>query len=344
MRKRIFLGAGQIVTMVISALFVLTACGQQTQVTESTPPESQTKVAGNQTVASVGEGRRAPQDLSRWRSSGGEGNGPLSLDNDHAVYRVDDNGNIIARIYPPHQDSEPQTSTIEVGSNPPIDDPITTGQEKTPEVALAQIKSVARRALSEEATQENGSVDQTSQVSVEARDDLGEVNKEAHTNDQSPPAVAELPSATIGQPNSAAEMTETSDIEMAELAMSDEQDFEAVSQRESIESDALRLSRQRATRVDFTPQDIPERKGAANVAEYAVASINIVGNKIYRRDMKSENKTTLVERCSALGSAYAAQQTFLDAGGPEIDELHIDPDGDGFACNWSPEIYRSLVN
>ena len=338
------MSAGQIVTMVISVLFVLTACSQQTQVTESTPPESQTKVAGNQTAASVGEGRREPQDFSRWRSSGGEGNVPLSLDNDYAVYRVDDDGNIITRIYPPQQDSEPQTSTIEVGSNLPIDDPITTGQEKTPEVALAQIKSVARKALSENSTQENDVVDQTSQVSVEVRDDLGEVNREADTNDQSLAAAPELPSAGIGHPNSTAEMTDTSDVQIAELTMSDEQDFEAVSQRESIESDALRRSRQRATRVDFTPQDIPERKGAANVAEYALASINIVGNKIYRRDMTSENKTTLVERCSALGSAYAAQQTFLDAGGPEIDELHIDPDGDGFACNWTPEIYRSLVN
>ncbi|CAN0586593.1 unnamed protein product, partial [Ectocarpus sp. 12 AP-2014] len=38
--------------------------------------------------------------------------------------------------------------------------------------------------------------------------------------------------------------------------------------------------------------------------------------------------------------ADQAQIAFLEAGGPEKDRNGMDPDGDGFACNWDPTPFR----
>lgn len=47
--------------------------------------------------------------------------------------------------------------------------------------------------------------------------------------------------------------------------------------------------------------------------------------------------------CAAYASPDAAQTAFLEAGGPERDPQGLDPDGDGFACDWSPEPYRRAL-
>ncbi len=125
--------------------------------------------------------------------------------------------------------------------------------------------------------------------------------------------------------------------------VSDEQDFEAVAQRESIESDALRRQAQQATRVDYLPEELPEKQGSSSVAQYAFTTDNNVGNKIYRRFGTFFTKRSLAKRCAEYGNDYAAQQAFLDAGGPQNDKLHLDIDGDGFACGWTPDIYRSMI-
>ena len=38
-----------------------------------------------------------------------------------------------------------------------------------------------------------------------------------------------------------------------------------------------------------------------------------------------------------------AQREFLKSGGPYSDKSNLDPDGDGFACDWDPEVYRGLT-
>ena len=126
--------------------------------------------------------------------------------------------------------------------------------------------------------------------------------------------------------------------------VSDEQDFEAVAQRESIESDALRLRKQRDGRVVFLPEDLPEKPGVTSVAQFALNTTNSVGNKLYGRFGSFITQHSLSKRCAEFGGDYAAQQAFLDAGGPKTDKLLLDPDGDGFACGWTPEIYRSMIN
>lgn len=42
--------------------------------------------------------------------------------------------------------------------------------------------------------------------------------------------------------------------------------------------------------------------------------------------------------CTDFTSASDAQQFFLARGGPALDRHHLDPDGDGLACNWAQVI------
>lgn len=126
--------------------------------------------------------------------------------------------------------------------------------------------------------------------------------------------------------------------------VSDEQDFVAVTDRETIESDAIRRQEQQAIRIVYAPQSLPQRIGNANVAEFALKANNAVGEKIYNRYtiLYSERETRI--KCANYTSDYAAQQAFLDYGGPDRDRLKLDPDGDGFACGWTPDIFQNMIN
>ena len=46
--------------------------------------------------------------------------------------------------------------------------------------------------------------------------------------------------------------------------------------------------------------------------------------------------------CSKFKTKDEAQRNFLKNGGPYKDRFNLDPDGDGFACDWDPDIYREL--
>lgn len=51
--------------------------------------------------------------------------------------------------------------------------------------------------------------------------------------------------------------------------------------------------------------------------------------------------TQAAQACATHASAAAAQTAFLKAGGPAMDPLGMDPDGDGLVCGWAPAPYRS---
>ncbi len=78
-----------------------------------------------------------------------------------------------------------------------------------------------------------------------------------------------------------------------------------------------------------------------NVATFARKTFNKKGERIYSRspfhvfDHQSE--------CAIFNTEDNAQRFFLGSGGPKIDIKNLDPDGDGFACNWDPTIYRQLA-
>lgn len=137
--------------------------------------------------------------------------------------------------------------------------------------------------------------------------------------------------------------------EMAAIAgghtgISDENDFEAVKSRETIESDKERIERNKAGYVVDQPKALPERKGSSgpNIVDYALSTTNVPGTPMYKRGSLFKRDPQVV--CAKYGSSDLAQQAFLAAGGPEKDKLGVDPDGDGFACDWDPRPFRAAVN
>lgn len=126
--------------------------------------------------------------------------------------------------------------------------------------------------------------------------------------------------------------------------ISDEQDFEAVSERESIESDAARRARQAAAYEVIAPEAVPTRTGAAgpNIVQYALQTTNAKGQKIYSR-LNIAAQSRFQRNCARYTSPDEAQRDFLARGGPERDTLGLDPDGDGFACGWDPAPFRAVA-
>lgn len=127
-------------------------------------------------------------------------------------------------------------------------------------------------------------------------------------------------------------------------SISDEQDFQAVSSRQSIESDAERRRAQSAQYKVIAPTALPSRPGggAPTPVEFALQTSHPVGQKVYRRSVFSASKAA--KACAGYSSVELAQDAFLKAGGPKNDKLGVDPDGDGYACGWNPGKYRALVN
>lgn len=127
--------------------------------------------------------------------------------------------------------------------------------------------------------------------------------------------------------------------------ISDENNFNAVSNQRSIEGDAaLRAQNQQQYQV-IQPTALPTRAGAGgpNIVAYALQTKNAKGQSLYRRS--SFNAQAKFQRnCAGFASPDLAQQAFLKAGGPQKDRQGLDPDGDGFACAWDPAPFRRGVN
>ncbi len=136
--------------------------------------------------------------------------------------------------------------------------------------------------------------------------------------------------------------TETGElIHMAGHAtISDEQDFEAVKSRETIESDKARIERNRAQYTVIQPGALPVRPGETgpNIVDYALATSNPVGTQLYKRS--SFGFGSPGAKCAGYASPDLAQAAFLAKGGPQKDRLGLDPDGDGYACAWDPAPFR----
>ena len=83
--------------------------------------------------------------------------------------------------------------------------------------------------------------------------------------------------------------------EVAELdttRLSDENDFEAVSERQSIESDAARIENNRAMYVLIEPTSLPRRPGSniPSIVEFAIKTTNPVGTQLYSRPFASKTR------------------------------------------------------
>ena len=91
-------------------------------------------------------------------------------------------------------------------------------------------------------------------------------------------------------------------------------------------------------------EPLPPRSGQGepNIVQYALNTTNRVGEALYRRSNPFA-QSTYERNCARYSSDDLAQEAFLAAGGPQRDRRNLDPDGDGFACTWSPEPYRNAV-
>lgn len=123
--------------------------------------------------------------------------------------------------------------------------------------------------------------------------------------------------------------------------ISDEQDFDAVAERETIESDAQRRAAQAAAREQIAPTAVPERPNTTgpNIVEYAINAPNVKGQEWYSRSLLT-TQGRYIRNCAKYANADDAQRDFLARGGPERDRMGIDPDGDGFACGWDPAPFK----
>lgn len=124
--------------------------------------------------------------------------------------------------------------------------------------------------------------------------------------------------------------------------ISDENSFDAVSGRETIASDAARIEANRAQYQVVQPSALPERTGPAqpNVVQYALQTSHPKGTKVYNR-LNIPSVGSVLRSCSRYASPDEAQIDFLARGGPERDRRGLDPDGDGYACDWDPAPFRT---
>lgn len=124
--------------------------------------------------------------------------------------------------------------------------------------------------------------------------------------------------------------------------ISDTQDFSAVTERVSIEADKELLKAQREQFKVIEPTALPPRVDTENVVQYALTTTNMPGEKLYSR-ANPLGAAMSKRACKNYRLPDDAQAAFLKAGGPKRDPKSLDPDGDGFACDWSPVTYRSLA-
>lgn len=163
--------------------------------------------------------------------------------------------------------------------------------------------------------------------------------------------IGDLSGASVGSPGARprgdAPLTiqpQSGEMNRGSARISDEQSFDAVAARETIESDAERLARQRAQYQVIAPTALPERRdtGRPNIVQFALSTQHAPGAKVYSRSSLFQRDP--LRACARFPAPDLAQEEFLAQGGPERDRLGLDPDGDGFACGWDPRPFRKALN
>jgi hypothetical protein len=159
-----------------------------------------------------------------------------------------------------------------------------------------------------------------------------------------PPTGSTATGATRPRGNAPAGIEETTaEMVHSNPGVSDEQDFQAVSARETIASDKARIERNRAQYQVDQPGSVPQRQNDSgpNIVQFALSTSHPPGTQMYNRS--SLRMTSSTAACAKYGSPDLAQEAFLAAGGPEKDRKGLDPDGDGYACTWDPRPFRTAL-
>lgn len=158
-------------------------------------------------------------------------------------------------------------------------------------------------------------------------------------------AALDAAAANSGVPPLQASPSNPPPLQLNAPGLSDENDFEAVAERESIQSDAQRIAENRAQYQQVAPTALPSRSGNGqpNIVQYALSTSHPVGTSVHRRVRAMNIGGRTQRNCAAYASADQAQIDFLTRGGPQRDRLGLDPDGDGYACGWDPRPFRQAV-
>ena len=106
------------------------------------------------------------------------------------------------------------------------------------------------------------------------------------------------------------------------------------------EKAAKKLEDARKERIEIEISNSSNSSGYVNVAKFARDTKHNKGEKIFTRLSFSIYDNW--NECSKFKTKDEAQRKFLKDGGPYKDRFNLDPDGDGFACEWDPEVYREL--
>ena len=104
---------------------------------------------------------------------------------------------------------------------------------------------------------------------------------------------------------------------------------------------AEKLESARKQRIVIETEKPSHSAGTINIAAFARSTINKKGESVYARSpFQTFDHWT---ECAFFNTNANAQRFFLRTGGPKVDLKNLDPDGDGFACDWDPSIYRQLA-
>ena len=149
--------------------------------------------------------------------------------------------------------------------------------------------------------------------------------------------------------NSGVEPLQASPSNPAPLAInnpgiSDENNFDAVAERQTIESDAARIANNRAQYEVIQPTDLPTRAGSdqPNIVAFALQTSHPKGQRVYSR-AGLNGAARAARNCAGYPSPDQAQIDFMSRGGPKRDRKGLDPDGDGYACAWDPTPFRKAA-
>ena len=96
------------------------------------------------------------------------------------------------------------------------------------------------------------------------------------------PVLAEILGDVLADDQVQVDRTKQNVEELDTTRLSDENDFDAVSERQSIESDAERIEKNRALYVLIEPTSLPRRPGSQipSIVEYAIKTTNPVGMQL----------------------------------------------------------------
>lgn len=130
-------------------------------------------------------------------------------------------------------------------------------------------------------------------------------------------------------------------LQLENAGLSDEENFESVGSRRTIEDDARRREAIASQYQVIEPTALPSRENAGpNIVQYALSTSNPVGVQQYQR-LGLNARAKFEKNCAKYASDDQAQIDFLTRGGPQKDRLGLDPDGDGYACAWDPTPFRA---